>query len=59
MGMWITFTMIEDIDIQFRTTGLDYAPKIFLAAGIGIIILGAYIAKIPQGRVRHSADYGQ
>ena len=60
MGMWITFTMIEDIDIQFRTTGLEFAPKIFLTAGIGIIILGAYIAKIaPQGRVRHSADYGQ
>ena len=60
VGMWIAFTMIEDIDIQFRTTGLDYAPKIFLAAGIGIIILGAYIAKIaPPGRVRRSTDYGQ
>jgi hypothetical protein len=60
LGMWIAFTMIEDIDIQFRTVELDYAPKIFIAGGIGILILGAYIAKIaPQSRVRHSADYGQ
>jgi hypothetical protein len=58
VGMWIADTMIQDIDIQFKTIGLDYAPKIFVAAGIGVLILGAYIAKIaPQSRVRHARDY--
>ena len=58
VGMWIADTMIQDIDIQFKTIGLDYAPKIFVAAGIGVLTLGAYIAKIaPQSRVRHARDY--
>jgi hypothetical protein len=52
--------MIQSINIQFRTIGLDYAPKIFVAAGIGVLILGAYIAKIAaQTRVRHASDYEQ
>lgn len=60
VGIWIADTMIQSINIQFRTTGLDYAPKIFVAAGIGVLILGAYIAKIaPQTRVRHASDYEQ
>jgi hypothetical protein len=58
VGMWIADTMIPDINIQFRTTGLVYAPKIFVAAGIGVLALGTYIAKIaPQSRVRHARDY--
>jgi hypothetical protein len=60
VGMWIVDTMIQDINIQFRTAGLDYAPKIFIAAGIGVLTLGTYIAKFaPQSRVRHARDYEQ
>jgi hypothetical protein len=60
VGMWIADMMLQNIDIQFRTIGLDYAPKIFVAAGIGVLILGAYIAKIaPQSRIRHARDYEQ
>jgi len=60
VGMWIVNAMIQDISIQFRTTGLEYAPKIFVAAGLGVLSLGAYIAKIaPQSRLRHARDYEQ
>jgi hypothetical protein len=60
LGMWIVDTMVQNIDIQFRTIGLEYAPKIFVAAGIGVLALGAYIAKIaPQSRARQARDYGQ
>ena len=59
VGMWIVDTMIKDINIQFITIGLQYAPKIFIAAGFGLVGLGAYISRIaPQGRVRHARDYG-
>ena len=58
VGMWIVHSILHDIDIQFITTGLEYAPIIFVAAGIGVLSLGAYIAKIaPQSRGRHGADY--
>lgn len=60
VGMWITDTMIQDINIQFRTAGLDYAPKIFVAAGIGVLSIGTYIGRFaPQSRVRHARDYDQ
>lgn len=58
VGMWIANSMIQDIDVQFRTTGLEYAPKIFLVAGIGVLSLGAYVTKIaPQSKVRRASDY--
>jgi hypothetical protein len=60
VGMLLTDTLIEDIDIQFRTTGLEYAPNIFVVAGTGLVALGAYIAKIaPQSKVRRARDYEQ
>jgi hypothetical protein len=56
--MWVTDSMIRDIDVQYKTTGLEYAPKIFLVAGIGVLSLGAYLAKIaPQSKVRRARDY--
>ncbi|HZD34364.1 MAG TPA: hypothetical protein VE130_04095 [Nitrososphaeraceae archaeon] len=58
VGMWVTDSMIRDIDVQYKTTGLEYAPKIFLVAGIGVLSLGAYLAKIaPQSKVRRARDY--
>lgn len=58
VGMWIVDSILQDIDIQFITSGLEYAPIIFVAAGIGVLSLGAYIAKIaPQGKSRHGMDY--
>lgn len=60
IGMWIVDAMIQNIDIQFRTSGLEYAPKIFVAAGVGLLGLGTYIGKIaPQSRIRHARDYEQ
>lgn len=60
VGMWFTDIILQQIDIQFRTAGLDYAPKIFIAAGIGVLTLGTYIAKFaPPSRVRHARDYEQ
>lgn len=60
VGMWVVDTMTQSIDIQFITLGLDYAPKIFVIAGIGVLVLGAYIAKFaPQSRIRHTSDYEQ
>lgn len=58
VGMWITDSVIQDIDIQYKTTGLEYIPKVFLIAGIGVLSLGAYLAKIaPQSKVRRTRDY--
>jgi hypothetical protein len=58
--MWVVDTLTQDIDIQFMTLGLEYAPKIFVIAGIGVLVLGAYIAKFaPRGRIRHTSDYEQ
>jgi hypothetical protein len=52
--------MIQDINIQFRTTGLEYAPSIFVVAGICVLALGTYIAKIaPQSKIRHTRDFEQ
>jgi hypothetical protein len=52
--------MIQDINIQFRTTGLESAPSIFVVAGIGVLALGTYIAKIaPQSKIRHTRDFEQ
>ncbi len=60
IGMWIVDTMIQGIDIQFITLGLEYAPKIFVIAGVGVLVLGTYIAKFaPQSRIRHTSDYEQ
>jgi hypothetical protein len=60
VGMWIIDAMLQDIDIQFKTIGLEHAPKIFVASGVGLVALGAYIARIaPPNRVRHARDYGQ
>jgi hypothetical protein len=60
IGMWIVDTMTQGIDIQFITLGLEYAPKIFVIAGVGVLVLGTYIAKFaPQSRIRHTSDYEQ
>jgi hypothetical protein len=60
VGMIFTNTMIQAINIQFRTTGLESAPSIFVVAGIGVLALGAYIAKIaPQSKIRQSRDFEQ
>jgi hypothetical protein len=60
VGMFFVDTMIQDIDVQFRAAGLEYAPKIFVVAGIGVLLLGAYIAKIaPRSKVRHARDFEQ
>ena len=60
VGMWVVDTLTQGIDIQFMTLGLEYAPKIFVIAGIGVLVLGAYIAKIaPRSRIRHTSDYEQ
>ena len=60
VGMWVVDTLTQGIDIQFMTLGLEYAPKIFVIAGIGVLVLGAYIAKFaPRSRIRHTSDYEQ
>jgi hypothetical protein len=60
VGMLFVDTMIQDIDVQFRAAGLEYAPNIFVVAGIGVLVLGAYIAKIaPRSKVRHARDFEQ
>ena len=41
VGMWVVDTLTQGIDIQFMTLGLEYAPKIFVIAGIGCTGLGS------------------
>lgn len=58
VGTWVVTTIIPDISSQFKTRGLEYAPLIFLIAGIGVLILGIYIAKFaPQSKVRRIRDF--
>jgi hypothetical protein len=53
VGMWVVTTITSHINNQFLTSGLEYAPLIFVIAGIGVLILGIYITKFaPESKAR-------
>jgi hypothetical protein len=58
IGMMLVSMIVPDIDVQFRSRGLEYVPIIFLFSGICVLGLGIYLAKFaPLGRVRRVSDF--
>ncbi len=53
-GMIVAASMVPHIQRQYVVGGIDAAPYIFIAGGIGIIAVGGYLVAKPQKKFARS-----